>query len=192
MQVVVDGAARLSRSCRDRESPSGVYLLRLIIAPDGSVMAVEPRRAPRRAMEPAALSGAPRYLDGDRDPETPIVRCFADAFRRLRFRRFGGPEVAFDYPIVVENLPPSEPLGPSRRCESDEDCAFRPRPPCACPPCGRSWHQAVNRRTAGEQRRKWRGQPRKCHHQHRCRPCSEPTSFLGSRAVCIDQQCTVR
>jgi len=191
MQEVVDGASRLNAGCRRLESPTGLYLLRLTIEPEGAVSNVEPMRAPPRGADPATFAGVPRYIDGDHDPDTPVVRCFVAAFRKLRFRRFGGPTVAFDYPIMVENLPPSEATGEDRACEQDEDCVFRPPVPCACNPCGHTWRRAVSRRTLAKWQRSWRRRRRRrC--RRRCQPCTEPLVTLGSRALCIDRQCSVR
>jgi hypothetical protein len=197
IQQLVDGAARLNRSCRDRRSESGLYKVRLMIEPDGRVSRVEPMRAPTRAEDPAAFAGVPRYLDGDHDPETPVIRCFADAFGKLRFRRFPGEAVAFDYPIVVENLPPSEAESEARRCEADEDCVFRPSPPCSCRPCGRSWRRSINRITVKRWRKRWRRQRRwRCRRwrrrRRRCPKCNEPLVRLGKQALCLDGQCSVR
>ena len=195
LQQVVDGAARLNRACRDSWSESGLYLVRLTVEPDGRVSGVEPRRTPARQADPSAFAGVPRYLDGDKDPDTEVVRCFVKALGKLRFRRFSGDTVAFDYPIVVENLPPSEAPAEVRRCESDEDCLFRPRPPCACPPCGRHWRLAVNRDAIKALREKWRRQRRRLCRQRRrkkCPPCDRPVETLGKQALCLDGQCGVR
>jgi hypothetical protein len=190
MQQMVDGAARLNRACRDQRSDSGLYLVRLFIEPEGKVSKVEPRRAPSRDRDAAAYAGVARYIDGDRAPDTPVVECFATAFRKLRFRPFGGDTVAFDYPIVVENLPPAETISPERRCISDEDCVFRPLPRCACPPCGPNWHRALNRQSAERQKRQARSS--KCPRHRRCAPCGEPMILLGAKALCLDGQCSVR
>lgn len=195
IQQVVDGAARLNRSCREQESETGLYVIRLMIAPDGRVTEVQPRRGPSREEEPATYSGVARYIEGARDPDTPVVRCLASALGTLRFRRFTGEAVAFDYPVVVENLPPSEPSGDDRRCEADADCVFRPRPPCACDPCGRHWRRAVSRKAAQKQARFWLRQRRRlCRLRQRrpCPPCKEPGETRGKTALCIDGQCSVR
>jgi hypothetical protein len=190
LQEVFDGAARLNRQCRDRRSETGLYLVRAIIAPDGRVRRAEPRLAPRRSEDPASFVGVPRYLEGGLDPDTEVVRCFAAAFARLRFRPFAGDTIAFDYPIAVENLPPPEAESAARRCATDDDCVFRPRPRCGCPPCGPTWRLAVNRRAA-EALARARSR-RTCPRAGRCPTCAEPAVLLGARALCIDGQCTTR
>jgi len=197
MQQVVDGAARLNRSCREKESPTALYVVRLTIEPDGSVSAVEPMAAQPREQDPATWTGVARYIEGGKDPETPVVRCFAGAFEKLRFRRFGGSTVAFDYPIVVENLPPSEPTSETRSCERDADCVRRPRAPCTCRPCGRRWRRAVNRATVEKWHKRWRRlrqrRRRWCRRRVRkCKPCEEPLRWIGDRVLCIEGQCSVR
>lgn len=197
MQQVVDGAARLNRSCRDKQSPTALYVVRLTMEPDGSVSSVEPMRAPLRSQDPASYSGVARYIDGGTDPDTPVIRCFTDVFRKLRFRPFGGPTVAFDYPIVVENLPPSEKVSEVRNCESDADCVRRPRRPCTCKPCGRTWRRSINQETADKWRKRWRKQRRRLRKRcrrvlKRCKPCTEPTALVGEQLLCIEGQCSVR
>lgn len=192
---MVDGAARLNRSCREEESETGLYVIRLMIEPDGRVSEVQPRRGPSRAEDPATYSGVARYIEGDQDPDTAVVRCFARAFGKLRFRPFSGEAVGFDYPIVVENLPPSEPIDDDRRCEADADCVFRPPAPCACALCGRHWRRAMSREASKKQRQLWQRQRRRlCRIRRRrpCPPCKEPSEARGSRALCIDSQCSVR
>jgi hypothetical protein len=167
----------------------------VLIEPDGKVTSVEPRRAPSRSQDPSSYSGVAPYLDGEREPDTPVITCFASAFLRLRFRRFAGDRIAFDYPLVVENLPPAEPTSEQRRCQKDEDCLFRPPPRCACPSCGYTWRRAFNRETAKRQAvEKRRHARRKCSRAPRrpCPACAEPLVLLGERALCLDGQCSVR
>lgn len=108
MQRNVVGAARLNRQCLDADAESGLYVIRLMIEPNGAVSSATPRQAPSRGFDPAAYSGVARYLDRGPTPDNAVTRCLATAFQKLRFRPFGGPTVGFDYPVVVDKQPPSE------------------------------------------------------------------------------------
>ena len=192
IQRNVTGAARLSRSCMDAGvAAGGLYVIRLFIEPSGQVSSAQPRSGPSRLAYPARYSGVPRYLDAGPTPDNPITRCYAAALRKLRFRPFGGPTVGFDHPVVVDPQPPSENTSRDRRCESDDDCAFRPQRACSCLPCGLIWRRAVNKKARRRlMKRKARAQ-RRCH-QPKCRPCKAKKIVRGKRALCIREQCAVR
>ncbi|MCK5800913.1 MAG: hypothetical protein KAI47_27185, partial [Deltaproteobacteria bacterium] len=88
IQRNVSGAVRLSRTCLDRPAPSGLYIVRLFIAPSGQVTSATPRHAPRRADDPGSYLGVPRYLDAGTEPMNEVTRCFASALAKLHFHPF--------------------------------------------------------------------------------------------------------
>ena len=199
MQQTVTGAARLNRRCYDKEGATGLYVIRLLIASDGGVFQATPIAAPSRASTPSAYSGVAPYIDSGRKPENEITRCLANALRKVRFRKFGGPTVGFDYPVVIEKRPPSEAKSPLRACEEDSDCVYRPQKSCACPSCGKIWRRAINRLTAKKwQKKKARSRARdrrrcrRLRRRRKCPPCEEKLVWRGSKLLCIDQQCSVR
>lgn len=197
MQRIITGAARLERACSNKEAETGLYVVRIIVAPNGRVQSATPRAAPSRSLDPGSYSGVPRYIDAGVAPDNEVTRCYARAFSRLRFRPFSGPPVGFDHPVLVEKVPPSEPQSAVRRCETDDQCVFRPEPPCAraCEDCGQRWRRAVNRDLAMKWQTQWASRRWRKKHclkrpQRRCKPCERPRR--GMRALCIDGQCAVR
>lgn len=195
IQRNVSGAVRLSRQCAENKALGGLYIIRLMIEPDGTVSSAELRSAPTRASDPGRYSGVPRYLDAGPQPDNAVTRCFAAALRKLRFRKFGGPTVGFDHPVVVNPLPPSEKHSKARECESDDDCTFLPRSPCACPRCGEVWRRSISKKALaklGKRRRRRGRRARRCRKRIKCKPCGEPRVMRGTRALCIRSQCSVR
>ena len=154
MQTNVTGAARLNKGCLTKKAETGVYVIRLLIDPSGRVSQVAPRQAPERSADPSVYSGVARYINAGKEADNEVTRCYAAVFRKLRFRKFGGPTVGFDYPVVVERLPPSEAGGKERACESDDDCVFRQRSACKCPLCGKTWRRAINKKAAKKLKKK--------------------------------------
>jgi hypothetical protein len=105
MQSIITGAARLNRHCLAKgtqRTPAGLYVIRLIVGPSGRVQSATPMRAPSRASDPARYSGTPTYIDAGQPITNDVTRCYARAFAQLRFRRFSGPPVGFDHPVVVD------------------------------------------------------------------------------------------
>jgi hypothetical protein len=201
IQRNVSGAVRLSRQCAERKALGGLYIIRLMIEPDGSVSSAVPRSGPTRASDPGRYSGVPRYLDAGLQPQNAVTRCFAAALRKLRFRPFGGPTVGFDHPVVVDPLPPSQAHSKTRACDSDGDCGFRPENPCACPTCGEHWRSAINSKALAKLRKRRRRRSKRARRRRAkrcrklrksCKPCKKPRIVRGTRALCIRSQCSVR
>jgi hypothetical protein len=85
--------------------------------------------------------------------------------------------------------PPPQPWSQELVCHSDKDCALYPYgQPCSgeCTPCGK-WREAVTRKWLERWKKSW--QTKKCRRQA-CGKCQEPP--LGTEAVCVKGQCTVR
>lgn len=197
MQSIITGAARLERQCLKAEAETGLYVIRVIVAPNGRVQSATPRAASPRVSDPASYSGVAHYIDAGAQAENGVTRCYARAFSKLRFRAFDGPPVGFDHPVVVEKTPPSEGDSSTRACDADEDCVFRAAPPClrACDDCVHGWRRAVNREVMEGWQKKWakkRWRKKYCIKRPSlpCKPCERP--LRGERALCIDGQCTVR
>lgn len=94
--------------------------------------------------------------------------------------------------------PPDEPDSPDRRCARDSDCALVPDDCTMCPPCAATWRSAANTkkvRAIVAERAKIECPP------IGCPPCAprptmpgQPraeTGWIGERAVCRANQCTV-
>ncbi len=100
------------------------------------------------------------------------------------------------YLVRVLGPAPKPPVaGPNaeRACRRDSDCVLLPLPPCACPPCGWTWRQAVNRRHAKWLLAEW---AKESCPPTPCRQCADPlvarlTPVLGTRAVCRGGGCQV-
>ncbi len=83
--------------------------------------------------------------------------------------------------------PPRRPWSKDRLCRRNRDCVLMPSWPCDCPPCGDVWREAVNRKALKRFKMSW---ARKRCKKPKCRKCEG--RYLGTRALCIKKQCTVR
>jgi hypothetical protein len=82
--------------------------------------------------------------------------------------------------------PPQLPRSDRLSCRVDTDCALVERP-CTCAPCSDTWREVLNRRELEKLKGMWAR--RRCR-QPICTACAG--RWLGTKAVCIKNQCAVR
>ena len=87
----------------------------------------------------------------------------------------------------LKPTPPRRAWSRDRLCKGHRDCVLMPPYPCDCPPCGDVWREAVNRRTYRAWKKSW---ARKLCKRPRCKMCKG--RYLGTKALCLKKQCTVR
>jgi hypothetical protein len=84
--------------------------------------------------------------------------------------------------------PPRRPHSKQRGCKTTADCVLLPvHSPCSCPPCGKVWPRAVNRKALKAWNSKWAARRCKAPVCAACVP-----QVLGHGAVCTRGQCTVQ
>lgn len=90
-------------------------------------------------------------------------------------------------PLPRRDAPPENPWSEDLVCKMDKDCVFAYPAPCQSPTCGSDWQEVSNRAAYQAAKARWA----KVHPA--CKPCVQCfTSWLGTRAVCVDGQCEVR
>jgi hypothetical protein len=100
--------------------------------------------------------------------------------------------------VPPQPLPPhpDEPRSANRACQRDADCAIYEEP-CSCAPCDAEWHIARNIAFVAKRGMEHMACPPTdgcpCPARPPVLPGQAPPfrGYIGSRAVCVDTQCTV-